>query len=153
MRSSDIKQAFSRYRSDIGDCLISSFYVLRNEMLGTLVATVNAQLGQIATSSTAPTTAEAAIYCIMAIQEAVPEDEDVYLDRLFSGPFLSILSNAGTNHAHIRLQMTALRLIGPSMSPSHASVNAHPSAQRCTHHGSKPIGHICYRLYRRLSMP
>jgi hypothetical protein len=107
----DIKQAFARYRVDAGDCLINSYYVLRYAMLGMLVAAANGQLPQDSSIPGNYSQAEASLYCIAAVQEAVPEDEDTYLDKLFAGPMLSIFS-PNSSPSFVRLQTTALRVIG-----------------------------------------
>lgn len=104
----DVKQTFSRYRADVGDCLISAFYVLRGPMLGLLVSAVSSQFLDLPQHATA---AEASLYCIVAVQEAVPEDEDTHLNQLFSGPLLTLFTRT-TFPEDIRLQRTALRLLG-----------------------------------------
>ena len=110
----DIKQGFSRYRSDVGDCLINAFYVLRNKMLGDLVQLANAQLNEIAEGrQNRLETLEAVLYCVTAIKEAVPDDEDTFLPLLFGGPiFAAFLSTVGPSSD--RVKNTVLRLIGKS---------------------------------------
>ena len=110
----DIKQGFSRYRSDVGDCLINAFYVLRNKMLGDLVQIANAQLNEIAEGrQNRLETLEAVLYCVTAIKEAVPDDEDTFLPLLFGGPiFAAFLGTVGPGSD--RVKNTVLRLIGKS---------------------------------------
>ena len=110
----DVATGFEHYRSDVGDCLISSFYVLRDPLLGNLVDIASQQLAQllhISSNSSSPLRPlEATFFCILSIQEAVPEDEDTHLAQLFGGKFFPVLASMnGLRYA--RLQRTALRLI------------------------------------------
>lgn len=111
-----MRQSFTRYRLDVYDCLINAFYVLRDEMLGSLVTRANQQMTLLASSSKAKEATtealEATLACVSAIHEAVPEDEEVYMAALLSGPFLPYMSGVRADSAGLRLRNTALVLLG-----------------------------------------
>lgn len=107
----DIKQSFSRYRTDVGDCLINAYYVLREPMLEGLVRHAMDDLGGLAQNDRSPQALEATLFCISAIHEAVPMDEDTAATQLFTGPLIQTLTSLTGRRFH-GLQKTALHLIG-----------------------------------------
>lgn len=109
--SADIKQSFSRYRVDVGDCLINAYYVLREPMLTELVNIATNELQAVAEDGRSVQALEATLFCISSIHEAVPMDEETAASQLFSGPLVATISRL-TGIRYQRLQRTALRLIG-----------------------------------------
>lgn len=108
---SDIKQSFSRYRVDVGDCLINAYYVLREPMLADLVRIATAEILQLTESDRSVQELEATLFCISSIHEAVPMDEETAATDLFTGPLVQCIVKLTGKRYH-RLQRTTLRLIG-----------------------------------------
>ena len=120
--------------------MINAFYVLRSPLLGSLIKIANEQLNQIFQGLDATSAAveplEATIFCITAIQEAVPED-DTQLAQLCEGPlFVAMESATGPNG--IRMQQTSLKLIGRQHASSRRLYNrrANGFIKLFTHLGS-----------------
>jgi len=109
--TADIKQSFSRYRIDVGDCLINAYYVLRDAMLADLVQAARSELQPVAEDAHSVESLEATLFCIAAVHEAVPMDEDTALTQLFSGQLLDTVTKVTGTRYH-RLQRTALEVIG-----------------------------------------
>lgn len=78
-------------------------------MLETLVSKVSRQLENDTASSTEDL--ESICFCIATIHEAVPEDEDEFLQILFQGNLFSVFSGATTPDT-VQLRRTILHLIG-----------------------------------------
>lgn len=107
----DIKQSFSRYRVDNGDCLINAYYVLREPMLEGLVRVATGEMHEVTESGRSVQALEATLFCISSIHEAVPMDEETAATDLFNGPLVQTVNKLTGSRYH-RLQRTSLRLIG-----------------------------------------
>ncbi|KAI0937932.1 hypothetical protein AcW1_002387 [Taiwanofungus camphoratus] len=103
----DQRDKFQIYRRDVGDTLINAYYILRDDLLGYYVRDIIERLttkpGQQGWEEV-----EATLHCIMAVQEAVPLEDNPHLSRIFGPEILGCLPTAG-NH---RVRRTALSLIG-----------------------------------------
>ncbi|KAJ1808183.1 hypothetical protein LPJ77_002521 [Coemansia sp. RSA 2523] len=82
----DERERFASYRREVGDALLNAYYVLRSDMLGALVDEVHA-LGALTTADWQH--AEALLFALRSIGEAVPSDEAVHLPRLFAADALT----------------------------------------------------------------
>ncbi|KAJ2383670.1 hypothetical protein GGI05_005241, partial [Coemansia sp. RSA 2603] len=83
----DERDKFASYRRDVGDALLNTYYVLRDEMLGLLVDEVANNIGAFSIDNWQ--TIESLLFALRSIGEAVPESESVHLQRLFSAELLS----------------------------------------------------------------
>ncbi|KAJ2787573.1 hypothetical protein GGI15_000596 [Coemansia interrupta] len=83
----DERDKFASYRRDVGDALLNTYYVLREEMLGLLVDEVANNIGSFSMGNWQ--TIESLLFALKSIGEAVPESEAVHLQRLFSAELLS----------------------------------------------------------------
>ncbi|KAJ2721252.1 hypothetical protein GGI07_004085 [Coemansia sp. Benny D115] len=82
----DERDRFLSYRRDAGDAILNAYYVLREEMLALLV---DEAVGALRTFSLASwQRAEALLFALRSIGEAVPETEAAHLPRLFSAELL-----------------------------------------------------------------
>ncbi|RUS20345.1 armadillo-type protein [Endogone sp. FLAS-F59071] len=102
----DAKDRFRIFRRDVGDTLINSYHVLRDQMLAILVDMAIAQL------NVGPAmrwqTLESTLFCVKFISEAVPSRESVYMPRVFGAEIFARLPTDG----NYRLRNTALLVIG-----------------------------------------
>lgn len=80
------RDKFASYRREAGDALLNAYYVLRQDMLGLLVAEVANNLGAFSLANWQAV--EALLFAMRSVGEAVPEDENTHLPRLFSGELL-----------------------------------------------------------------
>ncbi|KAL7414593.1 armadillo-type protein [Mrakia frigida] len=109
----DQTDKFRVYRNDVGDTLVTTFYVLRDEMLSFLI---NSLASDLSLSEPPWEEIEASLHCLRAAQEAVPEDENTFLPRFFSPEILGRLPTAGDS----RTRATTLALLGDYSSWFHA---------------------------------
>ncbi|EMD34979.1 hypothetical protein CERSUDRAFT_116506 [Gelatoporia subvermispora B] len=98
---------FQTYRRDVGDTLINAYYLLRDDMLGYLVTDAAERLDGMQDKQ-GWEEVEATLHCIMALQEAIPIEDDPNLKRLFGSDILGRLPTRGND----RVRRTALLLIG-----------------------------------------
>ncbi|KAJ2300874.1 hypothetical protein IWW55_003863, partial [Coemansia sp. RSA 2706] len=82
----DTRERFASYRRESGDALLNAYYVLRGDMLGALVDEV-LSLGALSLDDWQR--AEALLFALRSIGEAVPVTETEHLPRLFSAKALS----------------------------------------------------------------
>ncbi|TFK48147.1 ARM repeat-containing protein [Heliocybe sulcata] len=105
--ANDQKDKFQVYRRDVGDTLINAYYILRNDMLefyiNGIVERLNTRHGDDGWEEI-----EAALHCIMSIQEAVPIEDNEQLQRLFGSEILGRLPISG----RYRVRRTMLSLLG-----------------------------------------
>ncbi|KAJ2846305.1 hypothetical protein IWW36_004414 [Coemansia brasiliensis] len=90
----DARDQFTAYRREAGDALLGTFYVLRGDMLGALVDS--------ALAASDWRHAEAALFALRSVGEAVPQDENDHLPRLFAPGALTQLQPGLTSlHAAV----------------------------------------------------
>ncbi|KZT68569.1 ARM repeat-containing protein [Daedalea quercina L-15889] len=103
----DQRDKFQAYRRDVGDILINAYYILRDDVLAYYVTDILQRL-----SSRSPSDGwediEGTLHCVMAVQEAVPVEDNPHLARIFGPQILDRLPVAGSD----RVRRTALLLIG-----------------------------------------
>lgn len=80
-------------------------------MLTELVNIATSEIQAVVEDGRSVQALEATLYCISAIHEAVPMDEDTAATQLFTGPLVENVSKL-TGIRYHRLQRTTLRLIG-----------------------------------------
>lgn len=103
----DRRDKFQAYRRDVGDTLINAYYILRDDLVGYYV---NDLLGRLASRQDQQKwqEVEATLHCVMAIQEAVPIEDNPHLVRLFGPEVYGRLPVTGNE----RVRRTALILAG-----------------------------------------
>ncbi|EPT00042.1 hypothetical protein FOMPIDRAFT_1163505 [Fomitopsis schrenkii] len=103
----DQRDKFQAYRRETGDILINGYYILRDDLLAYYVTDLLQRL-----SSRSPTDSweeiEGTLHCVMAVQEAVPVEDNAHLARIFGPEILGRLPVTGND----RVRRTALLLIG-----------------------------------------
>ncbi|CAG8777167.1 36018_t:CDS:2, partial [Racocetra persica] len=104
----DVKEQFKIYRRDVGDTVMNSYYILRDQMLAFFVDLAITQLNSPGRNPSQWQDLESTLFCIKSIAEAVDNNENVYLPRLFGAEVYGMLPLQG----HMRLRNTALSLIG-----------------------------------------
>ncbi|CAG8484811.1 9963_t:CDS:10, partial [Acaulospora colombiana] len=104
----DVKERFKIYRRDVGDTLMNSYYILRNQMLAFLVDLAAMQLNAPGRDPSLWQDLESTLFCLNSIAEAVDYKENVFLPRLFGPDVFEKLPTQG----NYRLRNTALSLIG-----------------------------------------
>ncbi|RUS35251.1 armadillo-type protein [Jimgerdemannia flammicorona] len=102
----DLKDRFRIFRRDVGDTLINSYHVLRDQMLAILVDMAIAQLNLV--HAMRWQALESTLFCVKCISEAVPSHENVYMTRVFGPEIFGRLPAEGSH----RLRNTALLVIG-----------------------------------------
>jgi hypothetical protein len=106
----DQRDRFKSYRFELGDCLVTAFYVLRRPLLGFLHSQLVDRL--IGPSSAGQPVAwhevEAPLHALRCVREAVPTDEGEVLPFIFSSEFLGRLPSTGSQ----RVRLTAVSLVG-----------------------------------------
>ncbi|KAL6303348.1 ARM repeat-containing protein [Sparassis latifolia] len=103
----DQRDKFQAYRRDVADALVNAYYVLRNDMLAYYADTV-IQLLSTRQASQGWEEIEGILHCIMAVQEAVPLEDNAQLRKVFGPQILGRLPSTGSS----RVRRTALLLIG-----------------------------------------
>ncbi|KAG6334626.1 hypothetical protein ID866_4467 [Astraeus odoratus] len=98
---------FQVYRRDVGDTLINAYYILRNDMLGYYLSDIQERILQ-RQQHDGWEEIEAALHCILAIQEAVPLEDNHLLRQLFGPDVLGRLPTVGQD----RVRRTTLSLVG-----------------------------------------
>ncbi|KAJ2743001.1 hypothetical protein GGI20_004078 [Coemansia sp. BCRC 34301] len=83
----DERDRFGAYRREVGDALLNAYYVLRSDMLGVLVDEAVRSMDGFSLDKWQD--AEAVLFALRSIGEAVPEAESEHLPRLFSADVLS----------------------------------------------------------------
>ncbi|CAG8649565.1 9078_t:CDS:10 [Dentiscutata erythropus] len=106
--STDVKEQFKIYRRNVGDTVMNSYFVLRDQMLAFFVDLAITQLNSPGRNPSQWQDLESTLFCIKSIAEAVDHNENVYLPRLFGAEVYGMLPLQG----HVRLRNTALSLIG-----------------------------------------
>ncbi|KAF0484223.1 ARM repeat-containing protein [Gigaspora margarita] len=104
----DVKEQFKIYRRNVGDTVMNSYFVLRDQMLAFFVDLAITQLNSPGRDPSQWQDLESTLFCIKYIAEAVDHNESVYLPRLFGAEVYGMLPLQG----HVRLRNTALSLIG-----------------------------------------
>ncbi|KAJ1743004.1 hypothetical protein LPJ68_001403 [Coemansia sp. RSA 1086] len=90
----DAREQFTAYRREAGDALLGAFYVLRGDMLCALVDS--------ALAASDWRYAEAALFALRSVGEAVPQDENDHLPRLFApGALMQLQPGLTTLHAAV----------------------------------------------------
>ncbi|RXK39632.1 hypothetical protein M231_03134 [Tremella mesenterica] len=103
----DDREAFDSWRRDAGEVVICAYYILREEMLSTLVELARVQVESTATWQDI----EATLHCIRYSSEAVPLGEARYLPIVFSDAILGQLANrpmVGRGEERLRLTVVCL---------------------------------------------
>ncbi|PCH43249.1 ARM repeat-containing protein [Wolfiporia cocos MD-104 SS10] len=103
----DLWDRFQSYRRDVGDTLINAYYILRDDLLQFYVEDTLQRLAS-KQAHQGWEEVEATLHCIMAIQEAVPIEDNPHLRRVFGSDILGRLPMSGTD----RVRRTALLLAG-----------------------------------------
>ncbi|KAJ1961923.1 hypothetical protein GGI12_002966 [Dipsacomyces acuminosporus] len=115
------KDKFLSYRREVGDALLNTYYVLREEMLGLLVDEVLSSVSSFSLHNWQHV--ESLLFALRSIGESAPDTESVHLPRLFSGEmlsqhFLPVLqtsldtSDRGANWGLNSIKSSILSLIG-----------------------------------------
>ncbi|KAF9402028.1 hypothetical protein BGX21_011452 [Mortierella sp. AD011] len=117
----DIRQEFTGHRQEIADTLINSYHVLHDQILTLLIDTCVMQLDEIQNASSSGTNVpdnpqleiglvrlEATLYCLKALSEVVPHNENVQMPRFFSEQIFGRLPKTYV----CRASETTLSLIG-----------------------------------------
>ncbi|CAG8469994.1 12703_t:CDS:10 [Acaulospora morrowiae] len=104
----DIKERFKIYRRDVGDTIMNSYYILRNQMLAFLVDLAVMQINTPGRDPSQWQDLESTLFCLNSIAEAVDHKEDIFLPSLFGTDVYEKLPTQG----NYRLRNTALSLIG-----------------------------------------
>ncbi|KAJ3525251.1 hypothetical protein NM688_g8430 [Phlebia brevispora] len=103
----DQRDKFQAYRRDVGDTLVNAYYVLRDDMLSFYVNNLAERLASKREGQPWEEV-EATLHCIMAVQEAVPIEDNPHLRRLFGPEVLGKLPTTGND----RVRRTAIILLG-----------------------------------------
>ncbi|MBW0478513.1 hypothetical protein O181_018228 [Austropuccinia psidii MF-1] len=98
-------------RIDLGECLLSCYYVYRDEMLADLVNEVKALLAKGQAPEDCYEDLEACLFCIRAIQDGIQPLETTSLPILFSPEILGKIPQGQTPPLE-RLKGTSLSLVG-----------------------------------------
>ncbi|KAI8452424.1 armadillo-type protein [Phakopsora pachyrhizi] len=101
----------SHTRADISECLLACYYVCRDELLSDLVNQVRELLHKVPNLDEGYEDLEARLFCIRAIQDGIPLEEEVHLTALFSPDIIGRIPH-GTTPPLERLRGTSLTLIG-----------------------------------------
>ncbi|KAF9359157.1 hypothetical protein BGX26_013010 [Mortierella sp. AD094] len=117
----DIRQEFTGHRQEIADTLINSYHVLHDQILTLLIDTCVMQLDEIQNASLSGTNMtdnlqleiglvrlEATLYCLKALSEVVPHNENIQMPRFFSEQIFGRLPKTYI----CRASETTLSLIG-----------------------------------------
>ncbi|KAG8960035.1 hypothetical protein FRC05_007133 [Tulasnella sp. 425] len=112
----DQKEKFQNFRRDLGDTLINTYYVLRDDFFNPILPTVIELLAPGGVPVGGWEGVEAAIYSIKTIQEAIPVGPNQNLSRVFGPEVLGKLPMQG----HEQIRRTALDLVGSYATWFHA---------------------------------
>ncbi|KAG8926042.1 hypothetical protein FRC01_009412 [Tulasnella sp. 417] len=112
----DQKEKFQNFRRDLGDTLINTYYVLRDEFFNPILPAIVELLAPGGTPVGGWEGVEAAIYSIKTIQEAIPVGPNQNLSRVFGPEVLGKLPMQG----HEQIRRTALDLVGSYATWFHA---------------------------------
>ncbi|KAG8960312.1 hypothetical protein FRC00_000674 [Tulasnella sp. 408] len=112
----DQKEKFQNFRRDLGDTLINTYYVLRDDFFDPILPTIVDLLAPGGTPVGGWEGVEAAIYSIKTIQEAIPVGPNHNLSRVFGPEILGKLPMQG----HEQIRRTALDLVGSYATWFHA---------------------------------
>lgn len=96
------REAFDTWRRDAGEVIVGAYYILRGDMLSSLVTTATEQIA----AGGSWQGIEATLHCIRYAGEGVPLGEDKCLPILFSQSTISGLSNrppSGAGEERLRL--------------------------------------------------
>ncbi|POG60960.1 armadillo-type protein [Rhizophagus irregularis DAOM 181602=DAOM 197198] len=104
----DVKERFWHYRRDVGDTILNTYYVLRDQMLAFLVELAISQISTPGRDQNQWQDLESTLFCIKSIAEAVSNGENIYLPQLFGSDVYGKLPVQG----HTKLRNTAFSLIG-----------------------------------------
>ncbi|KAF9116104.1 hypothetical protein BGX27_004902 [Mortierella sp. AM989] len=117
----DIRQEFTGHRQEIADTLINSYHVLHDQILTLLIDTCVMQLDEIQNASLSGANMaenmqleiglvrlEATLYCLKALSEVVPHNENIQMPRFFGEQIFGRLPTTLV----CRASETALSLIG-----------------------------------------
>ncbi|KAI8890957.1 ARM repeat-containing protein [Backusella circina FSU 941] len=108
MWNKECKDKFAIWRRDLGDTMISPYYILHNNMLSILLDRANEILNQWAYIPTALQDLEAVLFCLKSISEEINTTENQYICRFFGPEVLGRLPA----DCDSRLKSTVLRLMG-----------------------------------------
>ncbi|KAG9019808.1 hypothetical protein FRB90_005956 [Tulasnella sp. 427] len=112
----DQKEKFQNFRRDLGDTLINTYYVLRNDFFDPILPTIVELLEHNGIPVGGWEGVEAAIYSIKTIQEAVPVGPNANLERVFGPEILGKLPMQG----YEQIRRTGLDLVGSYATWFHA---------------------------------
>ncbi|KAJ1973922.1 hypothetical protein H4R34_004914 [Dimargaris verticillata] len=96
----DMRDRFRAYRRDVGDTLLTCYYVLRTSLLDVTMALLLTQVFGEHTTPASPTlpdrwrAAEAALFALRCVAETVPNDLHDPLSRMFDAPLVAQLKAA-----------------------------------------------------------
>ncbi|KIO27349.1 hypothetical protein M407DRAFT_73314 [Tulasnella calospora MUT 4182] len=112
----DQKEKFQNFRRDLGDTLINTYYVLRDDFFNPILPTIVELLAPGGTPVGGWEGVEAAIYSIKTIQEAIPVGPNHNLSRVFGPEILGKFPMQGYD----QIRRTALDLVGSYATWFHA---------------------------------
>ncbi|KNZ57882.1 hypothetical protein VP01_204g7 [Puccinia sorghi] len=101
----------SHTRADLAECLLACYYVCRDELLLDLVVETKSLLSRTQGPDDCYEDLEACLFCIRAIQDGIPSEENTALPLVFSSEILGRIPNGDTAPL-LRLKGTCLTLIG-----------------------------------------
>jgi len=100
----------SHTRADLAECLLACYYVCRDELLLDLVVETKSLLSRTQGPDDCYEDLEACLFCIRAIQDGIPSEENTALPLVFSSEILGRIPNGDTAPL-LRLKGTCLTLI------------------------------------------
>lgn len=101
--SADEMKRFLAYRREIADTLINCFYIAKQQILATLVSTLNDDCSR---SNISWQALEATVFCVKAIAEVVEKSEKEYM------PLVMTIALSEHMGKHPRLIQTTMNLLG-----------------------------------------
>jgi hypothetical protein len=102
------REVYDTWRRDAGEVIVGAYYILRNDMLASLVEVATNQIGAHAPWQDV----EATLHCIRYSSEAVPLGEDKSLPILFSDQVINaLLQRPAAGRGEERLCLTVVCLI------------------------------------------
>ncbi|PLW53486.1 hypothetical protein PCANC_05957 [Puccinia coronata f. sp. avenae] len=100
----------SHTRADLAECLLACYYVCRDELLLDLVFETKSLLSRTLGADDCYEDLEACLFCIRAIQDGIPSEENTALPLVFSSEILGRIP-IGDTPPLLRLRGTCLTLI------------------------------------------
>ncbi|KAG8982393.1 hypothetical protein FRB93_008149 [Tulasnella sp. JGI-2019a] len=112
----DQKEKFQNFRRDLGDTLLNTYYILRDDLFKAIIPGTAALLASPTLQPGTLENVEAVLHVVKAIQEAISLQPNEYLAAVFGSSILGRLPTEGKD----RIRWTILNLIGAYATWFHA---------------------------------